>query len=256
MISRNQYQLASKSLRFAIIVFGLLYSYLLNSYPHLPQKKDIHPFVLNDPEQFETEEDDYTFDYYKNKYLIEPVAEYTLSGVVVSHNNIHAFGDIYHDESSVDIKDICVIWGKNTELLPFESFTFYSEPWSCHVETKSTHEWSKFNLDNLSNTHLLSASPIIRKELEKVSIGDQVHLRGMLINYCHALSPSSKRKSSTIRTDTGNGACEVMMVTDFQMLKKNPHSRDSLRQVSRFFLVLSFIAYVSLFIWDTYLRGK
>ena len=239
-----------------MLVFGAIYLYLLFSNPKLPQLKDIHPLVLNEPKQLEIEEEAYTFDYYDNKYVIEPLADYELTGVVVSHNNIHAFGDIYHDESSVDIKDICVIWGENTKLLPFQSFTFYSEPWSCHVETKSMNEWSRFHMDKLSNTHLLSASPLVRNALEKVSIGDQVQLKGSLINYCHALFPSNKRKSSTIRTDTGNGACEVMMVTDFQLLKKNPNNREALRLSSRFLLILTFLTYCSLFIWDTYFQRK
>ena len=63
------------------------------------------------PEQ--TEIDDGTFDFtYKGQRVeVEPVADYEMWGLVVSHNNIKSIADIYHDSSSVDTKDLCVVWG-------------------------------------------------------------------------------------------------------------------------------------------------
>jgi hypothetical protein len=48
-----------------------------------------------------------------------------------------------------------------------------------------------------------------------VHVGDQVHFRGYLVDYT---GPAGTRVSSTVRTDTGNGACEVVYVEGFEIL--------------------------------------
>ena len=52
----------------------------------------------------------FELDYRGNKYLLEPVAKYEIAGMIVSHNDIQAFDDIYHTSASVDVRDLCLIW--------------------------------------------------------------------------------------------------------------------------------------------------
>ena len=56
--------------------------------------------------------------------------------------------------------------------------------------------------------------------LAAVVIGDQVQMRGMLINYHPVGSPDMRRSTSTVRTDKGDGACEVFLVQDISILAR------------------------------------
>jgi hypothetical protein len=52
-------------------------------------------------------------------------------------------------------------------------------------------------------------------------VGDQVHFKGMLVNYTNpATWRGWWRRSSTSRTDAGNTACEVVFVNSLEVLAR------------------------------------
>lgn len=177
--------------------------------------------VKNEPQQQKTSEQAFVFDYRGKDYNVDPVAEYELYGLVVTHNDIHAFSDIYHDKDSVDIKDICVIWGENAESDTYKEVQFWSEPWTCWTRW-GVGEAIGFSLRDLSNNHLLSNDAYVRDTIYQMQIGDQIYLKGLLVNYSQAGHPNFVRKSSLNRDDEGNGACEVLFVEEAKILKKGP----------------------------------
>ncbi len=75
--------------------------------------------------------------------------------------------------------------------------------------------------------------------------GDQVHLKGWLVSYGIKDTPY-RRVSSTTRTDRGNGACETIFVTDFEVLKKANEEWHVLFKLSLGLMVLSAAALVFL----------
>lgn len=63
---------------------------------------------------------------------------------------------------------------------------------------------------NSSNMHMIPADGSVERALKRVKKGDIVHLRGFLVNVDH---PSGFYwRSSMSRTDTGDGACELVYV--------------------------------------------
>lgn len=64
---------------------------------------------------------------------------------------------------------------------------------------------------HMSNHHLVPANDLIRKQLHAVREGDVVTLHGDLVNIQDHAGQTQFRSSLT-RTDTGPGACEVMLV--------------------------------------------
>ena len=76
--------------------------------------------------------------------------------------------------------------------------------------------WESFDMNQLSNNHLLSDDDDIRSRVRKIRIGDQIRVRGYLTSY---ESPGGLRGTSTTRTDTGDGACETIYVERFEILK-------------------------------------
>ena len=187
----------------------------------LPQPSEILDDLDGDPIQEATSEPPFVFNYFGNDYLVDPVAEYEIWGMVVTHNNIHSIGDMYHDKYSVDLKDLCLIWGSNTYTDLYHDIKFCSDPFTCWYHTTSREVAKKFDGTQLSNNHLLSDDEKVRDTIRSARIGDQIRMKGMLVNYSAADSPGWTRDSSTVRTDTGNGACEVMFVEDIEVLKRN-----------------------------------
>ncbi len=218
----------------------------------LPRVKELLGLVSEVPQQEEIDESPYKFKYRGSDYIIQPVADYTLTGLVVSHNDISAFADIYHTEDSVDFRDLCVIWGENATSAAYLSMKFWSEPFSCWAKASdmSTHQAFKYN--DLSNNHLLSESSRVIEEIQSVRAGDQVKIEGRLVNYFDRDNTSSVRKTSVSRDDTGNGACEIVMVDRVVVLKEANKEWRRFLSFSILTYRLSFIASVVFFLLDTY----
>ena len=73
-----------------------------------------------------------------------------------------------------------------------------------------------------SNNHLIPSDDKIKKKIKKIQKGDIVKITGYLVN----LSWNDEKGdynwySSTTRSDTGDGACELIYVTDVKWLKAN-----------------------------------
>ena len=77
-------------------------------------------------------------------------------------------------------------------------------------------------MHQLSNNHLLSNDKVIRDKIKDISVGDQIYIKGWLSEY--ASEGGSKRGTSITREDSGNGACETIFVTEFEILRasQNP----------------------------------
>lgn len=176
------------------------------------------------PVQGITSQPDFNFSFGGREYGVRPKASYELYGVVVSHNDPTGWGDIYHDENSVDFRDICVVWGDNALSLG-AGFEFYSEPWTCFVRFNSPEAADAFSGLELSNNHLLGGSDATRKLINGLRIGDQVYISGLLVDYWDKEYPDLIRTSSLRRDDTGNGACEVFFVEDAAVLKRYEPTR-------------------------------
>ena len=97
-----------------------------------------------------------------------------------------------------------------------------------------------FDHNKISNNHLLSDNASIREQIRNAKIGDQIHIKGMLVNYSPRSNPKWRRVSSTIRTDTGNGACEVLFVNEFNILASKNGGWYLLATISKwlFFILL------------------
>jgi hypothetical protein len=102
-----------------------------------------------------------------------------------------------------------------------------------------------FTENCLSNNHLLPADEFIAAAVKRARKGDQVRLKGWLVSYGIKDTPYS-RGSSTVRNDRGNGACEVVYVTEFEILREaNPVWR-RLHQLSRVVAGLALAALIFL----------
>lgn len=187
----------------------------------LPRHFQALPDLQKDPQQTPTNKKPFTLDRGANHYNIEPTFDYELYGMVVTYHESASLLDISHTEwgDEINTKDICVIWGKNLFLPGLSKFSFSSGDWTCYVQTRDREAWGQFNLSNFSNNHLLPDNAEVAKRIRNAQVGDQIFMRGQLVNY--SINGGPARHSSTTREDRGGTSCEVVYVTDFHILQRD-----------------------------------
>jgi len=157
-------------------------------------------------------------------YTVYPQFDYELWGMVVSLHFAGSFLDYAHEmwKDYINIKDLCVIWGKNLETGAFRKIKFWSRDFTCFYSWSDAETDRQFSQSHISNNHLITEDPLLRKLIKSVKRGDQIYLRGWLAKYGHQGS-KLVRGTSTTRKDTGGQACETVYVTEFEVLRRaNP----------------------------------
>jgi hypothetical protein len=116
----------------------------------------------------------------------------------------------------LNVADVCVVWGDNTES-ELQKLDFWNGIFTCNVFTRNMQAWESFDMNQLSNNHLISDDDFIRRQVRKIQIGDQIRVRGYLASYSNP--NGGKRGTSTTRTDTGDGACETVFIESFRIVQ-------------------------------------
>jgi hypothetical protein len=233
-------RLAKVTLPVAVLAFAV--SFFMRN--RLPDKSLVLEPLLQNPIQTK-EPLPQPFEVTRKKvtYTVTPLFNYELWGMVVSYHHSASFVDISHRQWNdfINVKDICVIWGKNVETGVYERMTFRNRDFTCFYRYPDRETGRLFTENCLSNNHLLPADPIVEEAVLSARKGDQVHFKGWLVSYGQKGAPYS-RGSSTVRTDRGNGACEVVYVTEFEILREANASWRALYKLSLVLMGLSLAA--------------
>jgi len=233
-------RLAKVILPIAALVFAV--SFFMRN--RLPDKSLILEPLLQDPvqtkdgvpEPFEVTRKDVT-------YTVTPLFRYELWGMIVSYHDSASFIDLSHKlwNDYINVKDVCVIWGKNVETGVYKRMTFHNRDFTCFYRYPDRETGELFTEDCLSNNHLLPANLFVDAAVRKARKGDQVRFKGWLVSYGQKGAPYA-RGSSTVRNDRGNGACEVVYVTEFEILREANAAWRTLYKLSLVLMVLSLAA--------------
>jgi hypothetical protein len=173
--------------------------------------------IANEPEQTATREKPFYATVNDVEYLVEPEYDYELTGMIVSFRQ-HEGNSRMHRQANdhLNVADVCVVWGDNTKS-ELQKLDFWNGIFTCNVFTRDMQAWESFNMNQLSNNHLISDDDFIRRQTRKIQIGDQIRVRGYLASYSNP--GGGKRGTSTTRTDTGDGACETVFVESFRIVQ-------------------------------------
>lgn len=173
--------------------------------------------IANEPEQTATWEKPFYATVNDVEYLIEPEYAYDLTGMIVSYRQ-HEGNSRMHllANDHLNVADVCVVWGDNTES-ELQKLDFWNGIFTCNVFTRNMQAWESFDMNQLSNNHLISDDDFIRRQVRKIQIGDQIRVRGYLASYSNP--DGGKRGTSTTRTDTGDGACETVFIESFRIVQ-------------------------------------
>ena len=123
--------------------------------------------------------------------------------------------------------DFGLAWGfmaedKNQDKLTFSSngsrflrFHYNDDGWLASVGGHNAVN------QHVSNNHMIPANKKIKNQLISIKKGDFVQFEGFLVNvYSTVENESFTWHSSDSRIDTGDGACEIIYVTDVKWLKQ------------------------------------
>jgi hypothetical protein len=184
----------------------------------LPGSIDHVPELQREPAQTPTDKQPFDVEFNGISYTITPEYAYDITGMIVSYRH-HDGNSRMHSLANdhLNMLDVCVIWGDNPANERLHKISFWNGIFTCNVKTRDQQAWDAFDMNQLSNNHLISDDEFIRRQVRKIKVGDQVRLRGYLSSYTS--EGGSTRGTSTTRTDTGDGACETIYIEQFKIVE-------------------------------------
>jgi len=114
-------------------------------------------------------------------------------------------------------EDLALGWGPMSDNRVLESFDisqsarFYS--WHPRNDMPISREEV---IEHSANTHVIAANEHVGSQLKRLRVGQVVHLMGVLVDAVR--DDGTYIHTSLTRSDSGAGACEVMLVEDVEVL--------------------------------------
>lgn len=141
-------------------------------------------------------------------FSVQPLARYELTARVIGRRDYG--GD---PGSRIAPMDLAVGWGalSDTQVIKALDWEQSSRFATYRYEGAPPVPQEQITRE-MANMHLIPATSRVREQLERVRVGHLASLRGYLVEAKR--DDGWQWRSSLSRTDTGNGACELMWVED------------------------------------------
>lgn len=149
----------------------------------------------------------------RNKYFFTVKAGYQISGLLV--------GKRYYRQGHwgrLSPYDYSLVWGNMPSYLPHLKFS-NAFRFCLYKHKQNVILDNKYIESHVSNNHIIPSNQNIRHALKTVRKGNLVRIDGYLVNVTANVKGkgTSNWNTSTVRTDTGNGACEIVYVAKLQI---------------------------------------
>lgn len=230
---------------FGAVTMGAAYVYK----DKLPEPAYYDLGNLAEPRQTPTSKTPFDVRVNEENYSIQPLFDYELDGVVISLHNADDFTDITHYrrwKDFLNLRDLCVIWGKNVETGVYRNMEFHNDSWTCWASWPDRATGEIFKMDMLSNNHLLTDNEAVAAALMAAEPGDHIRLKGVLAQYANK-GNGFHRGSSIRRDDVGNGACETIYLHEFSVLNKANRKLRRLYSFAKGLTIIAGIGFVLMF---------
>lgn len=145
-----------------------------------------------------------------------PLAGFSMQAKVLSRANyrLGLMAEVSH-------VDLLVVWGNLMHSPALNEFEFsQSGRFGYYRITKPTSVPESEIVSHIANVHLIPANRSMARAIARIHKGDEVRIDGWLVEVRHEDGWFSR--SSLSRTDTGAGACEVIVVCNVTMKPGNP----------------------------------
>jgi hypothetical protein len=211
----------------------------------LPTPEQLDPQIAEEPLQEPIDMAPFDRNVGREVYHLVPLARYDIKALVVSSHDANTWWDYIHKQVGdfINVTDLCVVWGNDATTGIYREMSFSNSEWSCDFSLDGPRAEQLFKTDGLSNNHILSDDPHTVKALRSLRIGDQIRIKGYLVNYANSgRAPNDYRNTSLTRLDVGDGACEIIYVTDLIVLSAGTRAWMVLRTCC--FVVLAICAVI------------
>jgi hypothetical protein len=164
-----------------------------------------------DPVQTSTKSDDPIIREIKNgHFAITPVAEYKISGVVVSKETYSSNWD-----GEISPVDLTIVWGKLAEPEYDRNITYSQRNrWYFYQYKPGSLFDNSYVIAHSGNHHIVPANENVHMAIKTIKEKDRVGLEGFLVNLKGTYKGQTVTWNTSLsRTDTGNGSCELFYVS-------------------------------------------
>jgi hypothetical protein len=168
--------------------------------------------IASEPLQTDATPNDTPFE--DGKFHLKPLAHFALDARVL-HRKIYR----YDRQAALVPVDLAVGWGPMSnqavldQLEISQSARFFWYEWQ-HQPPIAPEEI----ISHATNLHLIPSNKGLESQCKSLRAGELIHLSGLLVE---ATGPEiGTWRSSLTRTDTGNGACELVWVEEIHKLAR------------------------------------
>lgn len=123
----------------------------------------------------------------------------------------------YHFDALSDLipEDLALGWGPMSDTRVLQAFEITQGARFYSWRPKQTLPIPRQAvIEHSANTHVIPADTVVAHELKRLRVGQVVHLTGYLVNGLR--DDGAYINTSLTRSDTGPGACEVMLVEEVE----------------------------------------
>ena len=172
-------------------------------------KKDPHPGIVNlDPQQVKIAKSS------KVKigdYTINELYQFRIRARILAKKNYST-----DRESQLLKTDLALGWGRMSDLKVLEKISVSQRNRWYFWQTPQFPIPRREIETHSANMHLIPASDAIQTQIDKTQEGDIIEITGSLVR-AESNKDNWRWQSSTSRTDTGGGACEVILVKELKI---------------------------------------
>ena len=178
---------------------------------HAPITYPAGVLIAAEPQQTAITPEDSAFD--EGKFHFQPLAHFALDARVL-HQKIYR----YDRAAALVPVDLAVGWGPMSDQAVLDQL---------EISQSARFFWYQYQrkppiplgeiVSHATNLHLIPSSKAVAAECRSLRAGELIHLSGLLVE---ATGPEiGTWRSSLSRTDTGNGACELVWVEQLEQIK-------------------------------------
>ncbi len=219
----------------------------------LPPPEDIRAELQAEPLQEPLDEN--SFSVAKGRLKADFVSRYryAIAGLVVGYYDSDVWHDYTHRDDPFNTKDLCLVWGRNVRSDVYRRVEFSHGEFTCFCRL-SQETMPLFDLQRISNNHIVPATPAIAERLRDVRSGDQVAVSGLLVDY-RVRTPKGvyTRNTSTVRDDRG---CEIIYADSVIVLRRGNPLSASLHELGFWLTLAGLAAIVARFLAPFWRRAR
>ncbi len=150
---------------------------------------------------------------FKDDYEILPLAIFDITARVLSTERYWL-----DKEAKLAPVDLALGWGPMSDEKVLDELKISQRNRWLHWSSKKLPISQKEIMHNAANMHLIPANDEIYSKIKDTKAGNLVHFKGFLIKITD--EDGWWWQSSLSRTDTGDGACEIVYVDEFEIIEK------------------------------------